>query len=175
MGVQTALFVVAIVLMANAAITMWTSITLTVSDGIGTLHVGPCAEVKKTGLGLHILINFLGTLLLGASNLCMQCLSSPTRSEVDAQHAQKEWLVIGILSLRNLRKINRRRVWLWFFLGMTSFPIHLMSVTFWDNSGKPLLDMPAYLGSDMQVQFGSLCQSYVSTHVITLFNLKNEF
>lgn len=123
---QIALFVVAAILIANAAVTMWTSITLTVSDGIGTLHVGPCEQVKKTGLGLHILINFLGTSLLGASNFCMQCLSSPTRSEVDAQHAQKKWLEIGILSVRNLRSIARRRVWLWLALGVSSFPIHLL-------------------------------------------------
>ena len=37
------------------------------------------------------------------------------------------------------------------------------------------MDVPADLGWDVQVQLGSLCQSYVSAHVITLFNLKNEF
>ncbi|KAK4208548.1 hypothetical protein QBC37DRAFT_325535 [Rhypophila decipiens] len=125
-GVQTALFVVVAILLTNAAITMWTSITMTVSDGIGTLHVGPCEEVKQTGLGLHILINFLCTSLLGASNFCMQCLSSPTRDELDEQHAQKRWLEIGVLSVRNLKSIARRRVWLWFVLGASSFPIHLL-------------------------------------------------
>ncbi|KAM7182945.1 hypothetical protein V8F33_013911 [Rhypophila sp. PSN 637] len=125
-GVQTALFVVVAILLTNAAITMWTSITMTVSDGIGTLHVGPCEEVKQTGLGLHVLINFLCTSLLGASNFCMQCLSSPARDELDEQHTQKRWLEIGVLSVRNLKSIARRRVWLWFVLGASSFPIHLL-------------------------------------------------
>jgi hypothetical protein len=65
-------------------------------------------------------------LLLGISNYAMQCLTSPTRKEVDAQHARRNWLEVGVLSIRNLRLIDRGRVWLWFFLGLSSFPIHLM-------------------------------------------------
>jgi hypothetical protein len=56
----------------------------------------------------------------------MQCLTSPTRSEVDSQHANKRWLEIGVLSMRNLQTIDRRRVWLWLLLGASVLPVSLM-------------------------------------------------
>lgn len=127
-GVKVALFLVASILILNASVTLWASVTFQSDGGIGTLHIGPCAQVERTGTVVHIIINFIGTLLLGASNFCMQCLTSPTRKEVDSEHAQKKWLEVGILSLRNLRVIGKSRVWLWFLLGMSSFPIHLMYV-----------------------------------------------
>jgi hypothetical protein len=52
---------------------------------------------------LHLLINFLGTLILGAINYAMQCLFALTRAEVNAAHAKGKWLDIGVLSARNLR------------------------------------------------------------------------
>lgn len=70
-------------------------------------------------------INILGMLLLGASNYCMQCLSAPTREEVDLAHNQKQWLEIGIPSVRNLRHVSRTRIRLWWLLALSSIPLQL--------------------------------------------------
>jgi hypothetical protein len=122
------MFVVAGVLLLNAAVTLWATVAFSVEGGLGTLHRGECPTIERIGFGLHIVINVIGTLLLGTSNYTMQCLTSPTRQEVDVQHARRNWLEVGVLSMRNLRAIDKSRVWLWFFLGFSSFPIHLMCV-----------------------------------------------
>lgn len=97
-----------------------------VSDGIGTLYQGDCDSAKRIELWLHLLINILSTLLLGASNYYMQCLSSPTRSDVDKAHRQHVWIDIGVPSMRNIFRISRPRKILWFFLLYSSFPLHLL-------------------------------------------------
>ena len=114
------------VLILNVAITAWAACTFGLFGGIGTIHRGPCPSIKRTGLWLHIAINVLSTMLLGASNYSMQFLSSPTRSEVNRAHQNKTWLDIGIQSLRNLTKIRRMRMVLWFLLAASSIPLHLM-------------------------------------------------
>lgn len=74
----------------------------------------------------HLVINILSTLLLGASNYSMQCLSSPTRSEVDKAHGQGIWLDIGVPSIRNLRRLSVSRIVLWWLLAISSLPLHLL-------------------------------------------------
>lgn len=92
----------------------------------GSLYEGSCSRSRGWVTGLHVLINILSTLLLGASNYCMQCLSAPSRADVDRAHAKRIWLDIGTPSLKNLRFVNRRRKTLWFILLATSTPIHLL-------------------------------------------------
>ena len=77
---------------------------------------------------LHLAINVLSTILLSASNYCIQCLSSPTRQEVNKAHANAEWLDIGVPSIRDLRYIGWRRIITWWLLGLNSVPLHLMLV-----------------------------------------------
>lgn len=81
---------------------------------------------KKLDLWLHLGINLLSTLLLGASNYTMQCLSAPTRDEINKAHRQRIFLDIGLPSVRNLRRISRRRMTLWWLLAISSVPLHLM-------------------------------------------------
>jgi hypothetical protein len=52
------------------------------------LFDGDCDHAQRINSALHIVINILSTVLLSSSNYCMQCLSAPTRKEVDAAHAQ---------------------------------------------------------------------------------------
>ena len=94
--------------------------------GIGTIQLGSCQKTKNVSLWLHLLINILSTALLSASNYCMQCLSSPTREEVDKAHARHIWLDIGVPSVRNLRRISWKRIILWWLLAITSLPLHLL-------------------------------------------------
>ncbi|MCJ1458534.1 hypothetical protein MMC28_008907, partial [Mycoblastus sanguinarius] len=66
------------------------------------------------------------TLLVGASNYSMQCLSSPTRGEINKAHNQKIWLDIGVPSFRNLRRLSFYRITLWWLLAVSSIPLHLL-------------------------------------------------
>ena len=56
----------------------------------------------------------------------MQCLSSPTRSEIDKAHGQGVWLDIGVPSVRNLRRLSTTRIVLWWLLAVSSVPLHLL-------------------------------------------------
>lgn len=91
-----------------------------------TLYEGSCSTSHSINIGLHVLINILSTLLVTGSSYCMQVLSAPTRSEVDLAHSQQEWLDIGVLSLRNLRRISKWRVCLWVLLSISSATLHLL-------------------------------------------------
>ncbi|KAJ9224610.1 hypothetical protein DTO021C3_722 [Paecilomyces variotii] len=90
------------------------------------LYQGECSRTKGWASGIHLVINVLSTLVLGASNYCMQCLGSPSREDVDRAHAQRTWLDIGTPSIGNFNFVGRRRFVLWFVLLMTLLPIHLI-------------------------------------------------
>jgi hypothetical protein len=112
----------AVVFSINLIVTVWGSSVR--SSGI--LLEGDCDHVEILNTGLHVLINVLSTILLSGSNYCMQCLSAPTREEVDKAHAQKRWLDIGIPSIRNVKHLGRKRIILWLLLAITSLPLHLL-------------------------------------------------
>jgi hypothetical protein len=112
----------AVVFLINLTVTIWGS---TVRHS-GVLFEGDCNRVEYLNTGLHVFINILSTILLSGSNYCMQCLSAPTRSEVDRAHAQGKWLDIGIPSIRNVRYLSRQRIVLWILLALTSLPLHLL-------------------------------------------------
>ena len=96
------------------------------SGDIGNLTTGDCNKIKNLDRWLHFLINMLGSILVETSNYNMQCLSSPTRKEVDRTHWSKQWLDIGVSSVRNLRFISRRRVILWLIFAISTIPLHLL-------------------------------------------------
>ncbi|KAL9045807.1 MAG: hypothetical protein Q9214_001214 [Letrouitia sp. 1 TL-2023] len=56
----------------------------------------------------------------------MQCLSSPTRGELDKAHRRHIWLDIGVPSVRNIWRISRSKMALWFLLAFSSIPLHLL-------------------------------------------------
>ncbi|KAF2019264.1 hypothetical protein BU24DRAFT_489262 [Aaosphaeria arxii CBS 175.79] len=111
------------VFLINLGITIWATSRRN-SDGQLVFDVD-CRNDSKINTGLHLVINLLSSVMLGASNYCMQCLSAPTRKEVDHAHARGTWLDIGVPSFRNLRYINKRRVIIWALLGISSLPLHL--------------------------------------------------
>ena len=112
--------------MINVILTLIAYTKYGLSGRLVTLQEGSCQRTKELSLWLHMAINVLSTLLLGASNYCMQCLTSPTRNEVDEAHAQGVWLDIGVPSVRNLTRIPRRRVMLWVVLAISGVPLHLL-------------------------------------------------
>lgn len=119
----------ALVLVTNIALTAWAQARFGTHNGIGTIYLGSCAKAQKLDLWLHLLINVLSTLLLGASNFCMQLLVAPTRQEVNKAHEKSFWLDIGTPSVRNLRKIARPRSFTWLCLGFSSALLHLSALT----------------------------------------------
>jgi hypothetical protein len=95
-------------------------------DGQYILFDGVCLKTRRYSVIVHVFINLLGTILLGTSNYCMQVLAAPTRKDIDRAHGKKEWLEVGVQSLRNLRYISLRRRVLWILLGLSSLPLHLL-------------------------------------------------
>ena len=94
-------------------------------DGIGVLYVGDCAKVKRISTVLAIPLNIIATVLVGTSNYVMQCLSAPSRKEVDEAHAGGSYLNIGISSVHNLIHNFSWKSALWLILLLTTIPIHL--------------------------------------------------
>ncbi|KAI9036914.1 uncharacterized protein KD926_001158 [Aspergillus affinis] len=90
------------------------------------LYIGSCTLSKNWSIGLHVLINALGTAMLAASNYCAQYLAAPTREDVDQAHAHGSWMDIGIPSLRNIRRMKWQNKALWIVLMVTSLPNHLI-------------------------------------------------
>jgi hypothetical protein len=128
-GVKVCAATVGTILIVNVAMTVFAVVKYENRGGLHIIHQGSCARAKRLNLLLHLLINVVGTLLLAASNYCMQGLSSPTREEVDKVHGKSNWLDIGIPGVRNLRSIDRRRVHLWIGIWLTSLPLHLLYET----------------------------------------------
>lgn len=101
-----------------------------VADHAITFFAGSCRTASSVTVVSHLIINILSTILLAASNFSMQCLSSPTREEVDAAHSKKRWLNIGTPTLRNLYFVSKKKALLWMILGVSSFPLHM----FWNST-----------------------------------------
>lgn len=112
----------------NLAVTIyvWTGPYQKNEGSIVTLFQGSCAKARRLNVWIHLIVNVLSTLLLGASNYCMQVLSAPNRDELVRAHARRIWLHIGVPSLRNLKHIGRPRAFLWLMLFLSSMPLHLL-------------------------------------------------
>ena len=125
-GILCCAVISAIVMVINLTLTIWASKHYGLQEGLGTILDGSCIETKKLAIWTHLGINALSTLLLGASNYTMQCLSSLTREDINRAHSQNVWLNIGTPSIRNLLYISRSRMLLWWLVAISSVPIHLM-------------------------------------------------
>lgn len=120
-----ALLTVFLVLVTNLTLTIisWTRLKKNPTDAyLRNLYSGDCNTVKKANIGVHLIINILSTLILSASNLCLQLIAAPTRNEIDRAHEKGVWLDIGVPSLRNLRHISRGSRVMWFLLAFSSLP-----------------------------------------------------
>lgn len=113
------------VLVVNISFLLWATAKFD-SYGLITVYNGSCSTAKHLSIAVHIMINILSTLLLGASNYAMQVASSPSRNDVDRAHQRQQWLDIGVLSFRNLRWISRYRLLAYALLLSSSIPLHFM-------------------------------------------------
>ncbi|KAF2437579.1 hypothetical protein P171DRAFT_425130, partial [Karstenula rhodostoma CBS 690.94] len=89
------------------------------------LYQGRCDTVSKLSTISYLFINAMSTILLCGSSYCIQCLSAPTREELDRAHAKHSWLDVGVLSYRNLKAISKSRKVRFLLLGVSTIPLHL--------------------------------------------------
>ncbi|KAH7026005.1 uncharacterized protein B0I36DRAFT_152648 [Microdochium trichocladiopsis] len=75
-------------------------------SGDFSVFSGSCSAAKQTSIGIHVAINIATIGLLAAANYALQVLSSPSRVEIDIAHAKRQWLDIGIPSVRNFKHIS---------------------------------------------------------------------
>lgn len=124
---KIALSCATLVLVANVAMTV--AIVAgghNMMEGVYMVYWGSCKSTETRDTWVHLALNLVATILLASSNYCMQLLSSPSRSEVDKAHAKRKWLDIGIPSVRNLSSLRKKKVILWWILGISSIPLHLV-------------------------------------------------
>lgn len=93
---------------------------------IRNLYSGNCTTVRRADTGAHFVINLLSTLMLWASNACLQLTVAPSREEVNKAHKQGTWLDIGVPSLRNLHFIPLWSRIIWCILACSSLPVHFL-------------------------------------------------
>ena len=110
-----------ITLVLNIILTLWATNkprpkNVDTSSGVKTIYEGTCSTSKNSITFVHLVINIIATLLLAASNTCMQILSSPQRQEIDKAHASRKWLCVGIPNIRNLKYVSWLRRVLWSIL-----------------------------------------------------------
>ncbi|EFY97758.1 hypothetical protein MAA_06541 [Metarhizium robertsii ARSEF 23] len=123
--IQTGL--TALVAVINTVAWIWAAATHDMdARGVGTLFTGSCRDAANLNKVAHLILNGLSTLFLGAGNYCMQILAAPSRGDLNKAHAVGDWLEIGVPSLRNIRKLHRQKVILWFALGIVSILLHLV-------------------------------------------------
>lgn len=118
-------------LVINLSVIAW-AVTLPTPDndgadtGLRILFEGSCEKSELLNKVLHLLINILSSSIMAASNYGIQCLSAPTRRQVDEAHSRQQSLDIGVVSFRNMRRLPRIKMVLWWVLMLSSAPVHLL-------------------------------------------------
>lgn len=120
------IILVSAVLIVNFTLTILANLRYPSVEAVGLLYKGDCDTVRKLNLWLHLLISVLSTLMLSASNFCMQVQSAPTRADIDNAHQKGTWLDIGLHSPRNVLYIKGWKRVSWVILGITSLPINML-------------------------------------------------
>lgn len=123
-GCLAAVVAAGLVFLINIIFIIWAAVTSKSGIAIGNLYEGHCGTVHNADSWLHIAINAMGTCLLGASNYTMQCLSSPTRREIDNAHVAGKYRDIGLPSFRNLS--GWRKKLLFGLLVCSTVPLHFL-------------------------------------------------
>ncbi|KAH5356818.1 hypothetical protein HBI49_153730 [Parastagonospora nodorum] len=127
LGLHVGLYASIIVLFGNVALLSYGMAQHdNTTQGVATIAKGERDQINSIGNAYHVLINIMSTILLTSSNYTMQILCAPTRREIERMHARGDWLEIGIMSIHNLRYIDRKRVAIWLLLVVSSLPLHLL-------------------------------------------------
>lgn len=124
LGCVAAIFVFVL----NFGLLVWTQIRSRNQShgGVAIIYSGTCVTARRISLWSHLTINILGSILFAACNTCMQCLTAPTRDEIDKAHAKYVWVDVGVNTIRNLKIIPSSRRFTWACLALSSVPLHLL-------------------------------------------------
>lgn len=115
------------IFVANIALTVWAITSYPPdSQGVGTLSFGNCSTINSINGAVHLALNIVSSLFLGAGNYCMQTLVAPSRQEMDRAHSKGVSLDIGVPNVKNLWYINWGRVITWVLIGMLATMLHLL-------------------------------------------------
>ena len=110
----------------NASAIIYFRLRYGTNGDLGMIYHGHRSQSHRISSSLHVIINALGTILFGVSNLCMQLLAAPTRQEIDEAHKRHIWLDIGVPSFRNLKYISGWRTTGVILLAISSIPLHFV-------------------------------------------------
>lgn len=121
-----ATIITTVVLLVNLIFAITAFFTFDASRGVGNIFKGNCLVIKNWNTALHLLINLLSTIVLAASNFTMQCLTSPTRRDVDIAHSRGVSLDIGVPSIKNLFHVRHWKRVVWLSLCVSTLPLHLL-------------------------------------------------
>ncbi len=77
-----------------------------VFSGQLAIYSGDCSTATRINIGVHVVINVFTVVLLAGANYVFQVLTSPTRREITEAHDRKQWLDIGVCSLRNFLHVS---------------------------------------------------------------------
>ncbi|KAH8157222.1 hypothetical protein CIB48_g11028 [Xylaria polymorpha] len=77
-----------------------------VFSGQLAIFTGDCGTANRIDIGVHVVINVFTVILLSGANYVFQILTSPTRREINEAHNRKQWLDIGVSSLRNFLHVS---------------------------------------------------------------------
>ena len=129
MGTMLCCCAVVICLVVEAALLIWAAKMSIGGLESGLLYQGNCAKVKSMVIWLLLPLNIAGTVLIGTSNYVMQVMAAPNRSEINEAHRFAQAVAIGGTSFRDLIQWGsggKPRKAIWWLLGLSSLPIHLL-------------------------------------------------
>lgn len=89
-----------------------------------------CSLLQQQQSAWALAINILATVITYVSSDVLLALSAPSRRQLDACHAAKRYMEVGVHSFHNIRSTHfdwRRRV-LWAMLTLLVLPFHLLYV-----------------------------------------------
>lgn len=134
---------VGVVLFFNIGLTIYLVVAHPPSlDGIGEIKRGNCSKISSYSTTIHVLINICSSVVVAASNYNMQCLSAPTRTEVDNAHSRGKPLQIGVQSVGNLRFLRWWKICMWITLTFSTVPLHFL----WNSAIFMVTGLNEYAG-----------------------------
>ena len=123
MGISADLAILVLVL----SLTVFTALNFPRRGYQATLIDKNCDSVRSWSTWRHLGVNVVCTVLLATSSYAVQCLTSPTRNDINRVHQRSRCIDFGVPSFRNLLCISPRRVLLWLVLLLSSIPLHLLA------------------------------------------------
>ncbi|KAK3313414.1 hypothetical protein B0H66DRAFT_566023 [Apodospora peruviana] len=98
------------------------------SESMKTVEIkkGSCPDITVADTWIHLAMNVFSSALFAATNFAMQAWTAPTRSDIDQVHKTGQTIDIGVQSLRNLTRIQPKRLFFWTVMFLVALPLHFV-------------------------------------------------